>query len=390
MVLLALTYLSVALQLGPETDVDTRQAAQAYLQELSIAGLLPQTPVEYGGSRALPSGLGPQFGLSHLSFGNEAVYYGVVVGSTNPRQVTSFNLLSNGYAHFEPGPFATPDSTKVLKVARLLHRLSNTLGEDVAIHPLPDFPDRDEVHVVVFRRLQGANVGNGGVLVLDRRTGFVKLWKTGPTYAPPPDLAPRITVPEAFQIAAQAVFSRPELKAAGRILALPDEDYPSYRPVVCLPGSRGTPIPERYQALKEQGQSILAWELPLLAAAPEGGGRSMGSHWVGLIDAITGEVVSVGYMALGGKPEGVPAKPLDVRNFEAGRVTLNGRSANVEAFSLVSGASGKPPAATASVHYVGPRVAFSCEWDGADRLRIGSSEFTAPQVLVETLKKLAG
>lgn len=116
----------------------------------------------------------------------------------------------------------------------------------------------------------------------------------------------------------------------------------------------------------------------------------MGSHWVGLIDAITGEVVSVGYMALGGKPEGVPAKPLDVRNFEAGRVTLNGRSANVEAFSLVPSAPGDPTTARARVLYVGPRVAFSCEWDGADRLKIGSSEFTAPQALAEALRKLAG
>lgn len=305
-------------------------------------------------------------------------------------QVIGLRTLHGDFSDAPSGPFANPDDASMKRVAAILHRTSGSLGEEIALDAYPVAPNSSEVKSTVLRRLQGANVGTiAGFLSLDKRTGYVTQWVSSQTFKAPLELRPRITVPEAFQIAAQAVFSRPELKAAGRILALPDEDYPSYRPVVCLPGSRGTPIPERYKALKEQGQSILAWELPLFAATPEGGVRSVGSHWVGLIDAITGEVVSVGYMALGGKPEGVPAKPLDVRNFEAGRVTLNGRAANVEAFSLVPSAPGDPTTARVRVLYVGPRVAFSCEWDGADRVKIGSSEFTAPQVLVETLKKLA-
>lgn len=388
MVLLAVLTLSPALLLG-QTQVSVHEAAaREFLDDLVAAKLLPHAADLRLNHIVEPwSALAPR----HLvRLGNESLYYSVAVGTGDSPQITSFGLLSNGYDGFGPGPFANPDDAHVLEAAKVLHRLSRTLG-DSAFIKRNSWSSEDRTSHAVFRLLRGAIVGSGGsdggLLELDRRTGYLLRWSVSPTYAPPSDLHPRVALDQAFASLTQALFARPDLRANGRILALPQDDPSLYRPKVCLPTKQGTPLSERYEALKNQGQSVLVWHLHVYEAT-SGGQRLFSNHWVGMVDAITGEVISVGRIGSSGGPGGPALPRLDLRRLEAGTIEVGDRRAKSPAFGLTPTDARAKKMPFIAFRFAGANVAFSGAWDGGTVVTIGEQRYRPSKPFLTALRSL--
>ncbi|MCW5941761.1 MAG: hypothetical protein KIS66_05995 [Fimbriimonadaceae bacterium] len=389
MVLLAALTLTPAMLLG-QTQVSVHEAAaREFLDDLVAARLLPHAADLRLNHIVEPwSALAPHH---FVRLGNGSLYYSVAVGAGVSPQITCFGLLSSGYDGFEPGPYANPDDAHVLEAANVLHRLSRTLG-DSAFTKRNSWSNEERTSHAVFRLLHGAIVGSGGsdggLLELDRRTGYLLSWSVSPTYAPPPDLRPRVPLDQAFASVAQALFARPGLLANGRIIALPQDDPSLYRPKVCLPTKQGTPLSERHEALKNQGQSVLVWHLHVYEATP-GGERLFSNHWVGMVDAITGEVISVGRISSGGGGAGGPSLPrLDLLRLKAGMVEVGGRRTQTPAFGLTPTDDSAQNRPSIAFRYAGANVAFSGEWDVGTVVTIGEQRYRPSKSFLTALRTL--